>query len=466
MKKPNFLFIIADQLTWRALPAYGNEWVKTPNIDSIADNAVRFSHCYTACPLCQPARASFWTGLYPHSTGVLSNGRKWHDEPVSDDVPTLGETLTNGGYTAVHFGKTHDGGALRGFDVVELEETEMKQIKDGVPLFYDSFNDRNTTIKTVDYLSKYSDDKPFAVVADLQNPHDICNWIGAYKDDTENPYLNEPLPPLPENFTVEDMHTRPKAVQYICCSHNRQAQAAMWDDKKYRQYLSAYYSYLEMLDSDIGEILDALKQNGKYDDTIIVFWADHGDSMTARGRVTKQVDFYEEVARVPLMFSGKGVERCGEEATLASLNDLFPTVCSLAGLNIPEGLHGVDLLPTIKGTKSPKRDYVASEWQTEWGYTVSPGRMIRTDRYKYMRYLENNECELYDLHTDPYEKTNLSHKAEYADILDMMEQYLQHHIKTTNDNFENLTVTVDPMWRTHEGGYHKHKGIAAPQYTE
>ena len=87
------MLVVTDQLTWRALPCYGNTFVKTPNIDRIAKDSVRFTNCYTPCPLCQPARAAFWSGRYPHETNVLSNGRKWPVAPVPEEFETLGETL-------------------------------------------------------------------------------------------------------------------------------------------------------------------------------------------------------------------------------------------------------------------------------------------------------------------------------------------------------------------------------------
>ena len=116
-EKPNILIIIADQLSAQALPAYGDTYARTPHIDRIVRSGVRFETCYTNCPLCQPARAAFWTGLFPHQTGVLSNGRRHPVPPVPERIPTLGELFARAGYGTVHLGKTHDAGSLRGFYV-------------------------------------------------------------------------------------------------------------------------------------------------------------------------------------------------------------------------------------------------------------------------------------------------------------------------------------------------------------
>ncbi|MEG1406604.1 MAG: sulfatase-like hydrolase/transferase [Ruthenibacterium sp.] len=460
----NILLIVTDQLTWRALPTYGNTFAHTPNIDRIAQNSVKFDTCYTACPLCQPARAALWTSKYPHDIDVLSNGRNLPVSRVAQNVATLGETFANAGYETVHFGKTHDAGALRGFAVAAEEEIEVKAKNLGIPLNFDTFNDRDATEKSVAYLTNRNKEKPFLMVADLVNPHNICGWVGAFADDIENPWLCENLPPLPDNFTVDDMETRPKAVQYICCSHVRQAQTAKWTPTKFRQYLAAYYAYLAMADAEIGRILDALAASGEAENTTVVFFADHGDSMAARARVTKQVDFYEEVSRVPMLFSGAGVTPRKEAlAGLTSLLDLFPTLCGFAGLAVPKGVRGVDLSAALRGGDLPQRAYVASEWHTEWGFTISPGRMIRTPNYKYMRYLENNDIELYDLQNDPLEKTNLGYKPAYRAICQQMEALLQTHLRETQDDFERLTVLADAHWRSHTPGYQNHKGIAAPQ---
>lgn len=467
LKKNNILIIVADQLTWNALPAYGNTYVKTPNIDRICENSVKFDSCYTPCPLCQPARAAFWSSKHCHDIDVRSNGRRWPVKPVGEEIPTLGETFYNAGYDTVHFGKTHDAGALHGFKVVTSEREFRENDSPGLPLNGDTYEDVTTRKNVVDYLENYDGNKPFLVVADLLNPHNICGWVGEFQGTKENPWLTENLPPLPENFCVEDMENRPKAVQYICCSHNRQAQASEWTDLKFRQYLYAYYYYITLLDQEVGKILDALEDSKAADNTMIVFLSDHGDSMGARRRVTKQVDFYEEVTRVPFVFSGPGV--LGRKETvkgLTSLLDLFPTLCGLAGLPIPEGLRGMDLSHVISGDDNVIREYVASEWHTEWGYTVSPGRMIRTDRYKYIRYLENNECELYDLTVDPKEKKNLIGNPLYASVHEEMEAVLKKHIAETEDDFEQLEVMVDLKYRSHTPGYHIHRGLAAPQDME
>ncbi len=464
MSQKNILIFVTDQLTWRALPCYGNDFVKTPNIDRIAKDSVIFDKCYTPCPLCQPARASFWSGRYPHEIDVLSNGRNWPVSTVSTDVPTLGETFKNAGYDTYHFGKCHDAGALRGFYCEPEEQIKIPDEEEAFPLNFDTYQDIYTTKKCVDFLENHNFEKPLLMVADLVNPHNICGWIGENSGVHNDIETDRPLPPLPENFDFDDIENRPKAIQYICCSHNRQAQTSGWTPRNYQHYLAAYYYYLEFVDKEIGLILDALEKTGKKDDTMIVFMADHGDSMVARGRVTKQVDFYEEVTRVPFIFSGKDiVSQTNRIQGLTSLLDLYPTLCGYAGIEVPDGVRGTDISNVLFGKEIPQKEFVASEWHTEWGFTVSPGRMIRTDEYKYTYYIEDKGEELYDLKNDPYEKVNLAKNPQYKEQLMNMRKLLKKHLDDTHDNFMELEWYADEKWRSHKIGYQNHQGIAAPQ---
>lgn len=468
--KPNILIFVTDQLTWRALPYYGNTHASTPNIDRICNGGAGFDACYCTTPMCQPSRASFWSGIYPHETNILSNGRRWQVKDLDESLPTLGSVFKEAGYRAVHFGKRHDGGALRGFECAPTGRVEIPDESEAFPMNYDTYFDRYTAGQAVEFLEK-NEEEPYIMVADFINPHNICGWIGEFSGPHDNPALAEPLPKLPENFDFEDIENRPLPVQYICCSHNRQAHTAQWTPDNFRHYLAAYYYFLKRVDGEIGLVLDALDKRNDRENTLIVFLSDHGDSMAARHRVTKQVDFYEEVTRVPFVFQGPGIipDKTPIGGAPVSLLDLFPTLCSYAGIPIPKGLRGIDLCPVLtgKGTgELQKRKYVASEWHTEWGFTVSPGRMIRNDKYKYTYYLEDHSEELFDLERDPYEKENVAGKAEYSVPLSKMRALFEAFEAETKDNFNSLTCHADKKWRSHQVGYHNHRGPAAPEFEE
>ena len=461
--KPNILLIFADQLAWRALPAYGDAFASTPNIDRITERAVRFSEAYTPCPLCQPARAAYWTGRFPHETGVLSNGRKHPVPPVPETMPTLGELFARAGYTTQHFGKQHDAGSLRGFTLEPVDQTPVAA-GPAWPLNSDTWQDRYTTVKAVDWLRDYAGDAPYLTVVDLNNPHNICGWVGENAGEHRDVPSPGPLPPLPDNFEDVDLAQRPIPVQYICCSHNRLSQAGPWTEDNYRHYLRAYYHYLGRVDAEIGLVLDALAARADADNTMILFTADHGDGMASHRMVTKQVSFIEETTHVPLMFAGPpglvGGDR--DVAPLVSLLDLVPTLCEVAGIAPPSGLWGRSLVPWLTGVAEAPHDYVAGEWHTEWGFTISPGRMVRTPRYKYTRYLEGAGEELYDIVADRGETRTLVDDPAHAAALETHRRLLTAHLQATADPFFSLTWEADPRWRSHKVGYAHHTGPAAP----
>ncbi len=461
--RPNILIILADQLSWKALPVYGNEHCPTPNIDRIAARGAAFSQCYTPSPLCMPARPAIWSGRFPHETGIVSNGREFPAPPFPEHLPTMGTLFDEAGYRAVHFGKQHDSGSLRGFEIEPQKELPVESSPE-YPLNYDTKQDRWTTTKIVEFLKNHAG-PPFLAVADLNNPHNICGWVGENAGEKGNQHNGGPLPPLPDNFKDADFEKRPLPVQYICCSHRRQSQAAPWHETGYRRYLDAYYHYVQRLDGEVGLILDALESRVDAKNTLIVFMADHGDGMAAHQKITKQVSLYDETTRVPLIFSGPGVRDGGRVigTPLVSSLDLLPTLTDYAGIPCPEGLWGTGLLPWLKGERSGSpHGYVASEWHTEWGFTIEPGRMIRTPRYKYMHYLEQPGEELYDLQNDPGETRTLIDDPARADALEEHRELLRRHVESTADDYFNLPWRADPRWRSHPPGYDNHTGPSAP----
>ncbi|MDY0288649.1 MAG: sulfatase-like hydrolase/transferase [Sphaerochaeta sp.] len=460
--RADILLIQVDQLPSRALRAYGGS-SDTPNIDSLFERGVAFSSNTVQCPLCQPSRASLWSGIYPHRTEVLSNGRTWPCPIFTEDLPTLGEVFTEGGYKAIHFGKRHDSGALRGFELVEEEETFVPDEHPAWPYNFDTYNDQYTTDRAVEFFSSYAEEKPLLAVVDLINPHNICGWVGK-NEGVHTDVAVDSLPSLPPNFVFDDIGNRSKSIQYICCAHIRQAQASLWDEENFRHYLAAYNHYLSLVDRQVGRVLDALKQRGTHDDTIIVFFSDHGDGLAARGTVTKHTAMYQELVQVPLVFCGGTiVPREEMVGGLAQSLDLAPTLCELAGIAIPASFDGTSLLPSLETGIFPEREYAVSQWHTEWGYTVEPCRMIRTNSFKYLHYLEDDFEEFFDLDSDPYEMTNVAKNPQYEQELKGHRRLFEQYLKETNDPYRTLMAKADPRWREHEVGYYRHRGITAPQ---
>lgn len=461
-KNNNILMILCDQLSASALRSYGNSWSSTINIDRIAADGVIFDHTYTACPLCQPSRASLWTSRYPHQTNVRTNLPDQGFPALSAEIPTIGELFSTAGYQCVHIGKTHDYGSLRGFQVMPSQQITIPRANPGIPFDYETYFDIDTTQKAVDYLHN-TREQPFFLAVDLQNPHNICRYIGETANGIPVPPASESeLPPLPPNFEFTDIANRPPVIQYLCCAHRRQRQASSWTAADYQQYLYAYYYYLTMVDKQIGTILDTLQTVGLEEDTLIVFLADHGEGMAAHGLVTKYAAFYEETNRVPLIVKGPGVKGNRRIGGVCSLLDLLPTLAELSGITLPPGAEGISLQPQLTGTaENVQRSYVCGEWHDEFrGYTV-PGRMICDGAWKYTCYLEPGGEELYDLENDPYEMVNLAYKAEYSELRKKYQELLRRHIHETDDDFFQLKTIGTEAFRQHPLGFCHHEGLSA-----
>ncbi len=462
--KPNIVIILADQLNSDALGVLRDGTSVTPQLDRLMARGVRFDQAYTPCPLCQPARAAFWSGLLPHQTGVLSNGRNFPVTPLAENIPTLGTLMSEAGYQAVHFGKCHDAGALRGFVCVTEQEQDVQPLA-GWGINADTRRDRDTTEKAVAFLRQHRDPSPWLMVADLNNPHNICGWVGENQGVHDDKPILGPLPELPGNFEIHDIHERPLPVQFACCAHNRLAQTQGWTADNFRYYIAAYLHYVARMDAEVGLILQALEARHDADRTLVIFFSDHGDGMARHRMVTKHTTFYEETARVPWVFAGSGVTGKNRvlDKPLVSLMDLLPTLCEVAGATIPKGLWGRSLWPWVGGRdEGSPHDYVVSQWHTEWGFTIEPGRMIRSADYKYCHYLEGPGEELYNMISDPGEQTNLAHDPAYQNALHMHRQMMKEYLHQYRDDYLNLNWHVDARWRSHPPGYVHHHGPAAP----
>ncbi len=275
-EKPNFLIIQCDHLTQRVVGAYGHTQGCTLPIDEVASRGVIFSNAYVGCPLSQPSRAALWSGMMPHQTNVRSNSSEPVNTRLPENVPTLGSLFSENGYEAVHFGKTHDMGSLRGF---KHKEPVAKPFTDPeFPVNNDSFLDVGTCEDAVAYLSN-PPKEPFICIADFQNPHNICGFIGENAGVHTDRPISGPLPELPDNFDVEDWSNIPTPVQYICCSHRRMTQAAHWNEENYRHYIAAFQHYTKMVSKQVDSVLKALYSTPAGRNTIVVIMADHGDGM-------------------------------------------------------------------------------------------------------------------------------------------------------------------------------------------
>jgi len=389
--QPNFLLLVTDQLGLDALSAHGCPDVHTPNIDRLVRRGVTFLQSHSTNPVCSPARSSLLTGRMPVETGVISNNR-----PIHPSVANMGQWLGQAGYETVYCGKWH---LPHGYPN-EIPGFHVLPVAGGQGDLVDTVVSRTCEA----YLKNRSRQNPFLLVASLLQPHDICYW--AIKGKALVPevlpfaQLADQLPPLPPNHT-----SRPPAPAKLDRISYKGFSESQW-----RYYIYVYYRQVEMVDADVGRILDALEDSGQAEDTIILLTADHGEGRGRHQHVQKWYP-YEESVKVPMIVSAPGriAENHRDSTHLVSGLDVMSTVCQYAGVKPPATL-GRSLLPLLENRDVPWREFVASEHHII-------GRMIRTSRFKYVHYEDDPVEQLFDMQADPWETKNLYDDSQYADVL-------------------------------------------------
>lgn len=423
-RRPNVLFIMTDQQTLSAMSAYGNRYVKTPHMDSLAASGVRFEKSYCTSPVCSPARSGILTGRMPHVTGVEING-----PTVKQGIANMGDIFRGAGYETAYTGKWHLG-KESGFDFLRPD------YPDGTNRALGSHTDGFWAGKAVEFLRR-EHKKPFLLFVSLHNPHDICYWIKRKKGLVEQADPAK-CPPLPANFAVD-----PNEPEFItkCRRRTYYGDEARWtkdwDENDWMQYLNVYYRLTERVDKEVGRVLDALRQAGLEKNTIIVFTSDHGEGSAAHKWVVKLM-LYEEPVTAPLIISYKAVipERVADSKHLVSAIDIVPTLCDYAAIEPPEGLTGFSLRAVIEKPQAPGREFVVAELMPEPKNTEMKGRMLRTRRYKYIVFSEGRNPEmLFDLDSDPGETCNLALDPVMQKELNRHRMLLGRWIAETGDDF-------------------------------
>jgi choline-sulfatase len=431
--RPNVLLILTDQHSADAMScAQGDRYLRTPAIDRIAAQGVRFTRAYVANPICVPSRTALFTGRYPHETGVQNNDR----HPVDPArFPTLGTYFRRAGYATGYVGKWHVPIPMTDPDVSGFEYTANLK---------NNGADDATPPAVAAFLARPYD-RPFLLVASFINPHNICEWArGERLPDGEvgAPPPPADCPPAPANLAPPA--GEPDAIAFARRSYhaNPQFPVGGFDEAKWRQYRWAYYRMIEKVDAGIGLVLDALEKSGQAGNTLIVLTADHGDCQGAHGWNQKTV-FNDESSRVPFLVRPPRALRTGvSDRPVQTGVDLLPTLCDYAGIAVPAGLHGVSHRAAVEGrapAAEPDRFVVASNHLVQGlpilGVKPTPaGRMLRTARYKYCVYDQGERREsLVDMENDPGEMKNLAADPAFAGVLAAHRRLLRDWSRTTGD---------------------------------
>ncbi len=408
-KKPNILFIMTDQQHDRMMSCADNPWLKTPHLDALAAEGIRFESAYATNPVCVPSRMSMATGMMPGriDSGDNKTGMRATLPPHIDEN-SMGKIMKRAGYDTFYGGKVHMCGQLKptnaGYD--EYFKNERDQLPGAC----------------LEFITEERD-KPFFAVASFINPHDICYAHRAHaggKSNVKDLYdeamampLDE-LPPLPDNYGIQE--NEPSAIQGKLSSAAITPSLTMrneYDEKAWRINRYIYHRLTERVDGEIGKILDGLKQAGLEDNTLIIFTSDHGN-MDASHRLASKSFHFEESVGVPFIMKYKRGIPCGQvdhDHFVSTGIDILPTICDYAGVEIPEHLIGKSLRPVAEGKPVANwREYVVSE-DAKW-------RMLRTEVYKYTTFSDPTSKEsLVNMKKDPGEMRNLIDHPEYKEIL-------------------------------------------------
>jgi arylsulfatase A-like enzyme len=440
-RKPNLLYILADDHAGYVLGADGNKRASTPNLDKLASEGTRFARNYCNSPVCTPSRQSFFTGQLPHSSGVTVLST-----PLSDEKPTIAKQLAGSGYKTAVYGKMHFNTpgkpGLHGFDLACTEDvtarewraqvgpwpdypnipTKPKQwrpFKDRARIWlnadklpfdrdYESMEGTWIARKAVNYIREHKD-TPFALWVSFKSPHSPFD----FPTDDRNNYdpKNFPLPKVGPN----DLEQIPLIFRDLT-------------DEDKQGIIASYYTSVSFMDRNVGEVLAALKGQNLEKDTLVIYMADHGYSLGQHGRFEKHV-CYEPALRVPLIFRWPGHVRAGGVVNdFTQSVDVPSTLLEMLGAEPFQVTHGQSLVNYLKtGKHSTPRKSIFSEYleneeacikNDHWKFIRCSGRRVRRDGYITADPIPGPYVRLFNQQTDPEEFDDVSH--EYPEIVEQL----------------------------------------------
>lgn len=458
MNKPNIILIMTDQQRADTIGALNAPWMKTPHMDRLATEGAAFTECFVTSPVCVGARASLFTGKYPHGCQIFSNFQPWQ--------PTWVGALADHGYHCVNIGKMH----INPYDAPGGFHQRLIMENKDRPLFleerdraiYDEWDKALRARKLVkpSRYNRYAADPEgykkalgafvWDIDADMHPDTFIgetaCWWIEDRKN-TDPLFLQigfpGPHPPydptaealqayadvdLPVPVTTEqELAAQPRAQKTLRENMVRNN----FDSIAWREDLSAedllrlrrhYAANVSMIDQQIGQIMKALDARGYLDNALVVFTSDHADALGEHGHIQKWT-MYDSVVRVPLIFWSKNLPiRKGTRNELVQMFDIAPTILEVAGVPVPADFEAKTLWGALQGDSSHEpRDAVYAELARDHIQTGSEFILMRRDRrWKIVIYLDDTYGELYDLEADPAEVHNLWEAPEWGALRDQL----------------------------------------------
>ena len=432
-QKPNILVIMSDEHNAGILGCYGNDIVKTVNLDGLATRGVTFENCYCNSPLCVPSRLSFTSGKYASRVGAWSN-KCWLP---SADYPSLPRIMNTAGYESILCGKMHyDLNRRYGFKEISTgrnkgiksgkgkrRQADDLKPKAGIDGRFKKFrpgeksgiltNDQKVTDEVIDFLKdRQTNDKPFFMLAGYIAPHFPLIVPQKYWDQYKG---KVPMPVIPKG------HLESLSLNY---KHLRIAfNVEDVPDEIVRKGRELYYGLTHWLDEQIGRVIDAIAKSEFAENTIIIYTSDHGENMGEHGMWWKNC-VYDHSAKVPLIVNFPARWKGGQRRTQAcSLVDLVHTIAELGNADVPEDWDGDSMVQRLDNPNAKWKDMAVSEY---YAHNIASGyAMIRMGRFKYVYHTapdENHpaERELYDMQADPGEFNNLADDPQHKSRIEKM----------------------------------------------
>lgn len=464
--KPNILIFMTDQEQAQVtLPTHP---CRTPNLDKIAAQGVRFTSAYPPMAHCCPARASFMTGLYPSQHGIHNNVRNQQaiHTTLNPDVETFAEKLKEAGYHLYFSGKWHisavespkdrgweelfvkdqesDPGLARrryremAYETTERANGELSRPGWGTRRMYgvsgkdfEETSDYHVVQHGIKQIHTLKDStEPWCMYIGVNGPHDPFIIPQVYAD------MYDPTQvPLPPNYQ-DDCLDKPGYYRRM------RKLFAQLTEQEVKESIAHYWGFCTMMDDLLGEVLQALGDSGQREETLILFLSDHGEHAGAHGLYAKGISQFDEGYRVPLVISSASyIQDPGRTVDdFITLMDIAPTLIEIADAPQLKACAGVSLVPFLQD-KDPAswRDSIYTQCNaTELYYT---SRAVKTKRYKFV-YNPLDVDELYDLEVDPYEMTNIADVPEMAEVKQKMYTRMWEHAFQSEDTIFNQYVTV------------------------
>lgn len=462
-ERPNVLFLISDDLN-NYLGCYGDPRAKTPHLDALAERGVKFERAYCTYPLCGPSRNSMLTGLYPNSSGILTNAQIFRQ--TIPEHPSLSQTFRRAGYFAARIGKLYhynvpksvgtDGHDDPASWELELNPAGVDRLEEEKDIFTLTPGQFGGTLSW--YASPKSDEHhtDAMLAKDAEWVLERCAKekgrpfflaVGFFRPHT--PYV-APKAPYFDLYDPDEMPLFPPIekkspdVPLAAYGSHKKEQEQLTDELR-QQCVQSYYASISFMDAQVGRVVDALDRLGLAENTIIVFTSDHGYHMGEHG-LWQKMSLFENSARVPLMVVAPGTTTAGTVVNEpVSHLDLYPTLTELAGLEGPDNLQGQSLVPLLKDPSAKGRGWALT--QVMRGGVGRPkgkgalqgaagkrffGYSLRTERWRYTEWDEGGQGrELYDHDADPGELANLAEKAEHAETVAELSKTLREAAKGT-----------------------------------